>query len=110
MNMLLISVTTRTREIGLRKALGASALVILIQFLAEGIFISLAGGLLGLLIGHVSAVIMRMLPGTHLESATVPGWAVVTSCSLSVGIGVVFGLLPAIQAARLPPAKALRHE
>jgi len=108
MNIMLVSVTERTREIGLRKAVGAHRGDILIQFLAEAIVLSIAGGLIGTALGVGGAqVITPLLGGTEplvtLES-------VVLALTVSLGIGVFFGLYPANRAAGLSPIDALRYE
>ncbi len=107
MNIMLVSVTERTREIGIRKALGATYSNILLQFLIEAIVLGVTGGLLGILLGVASA---------HIIS-TVAGWNTVISPSsillafgVSVAIGLFFGLYPARKAALLDPIEALRHE
>ena len=109
MNIMLVSVTERTREIGIVKALGATPQVILLQFLLEAVLLSLFGGLLGLLLGYGVAVLLgALIPG--LSDAVVPLWAVLLSLSFTTFIGVVFGLMPAVKAARLAPIDALRYE
>lgn len=109
MNIMLVSVTERTREIGIVKALGATPQVILLQFLLEAVLLSLFGGLLGLLLGYGVAVLLgALIPG--LSDAAVPLWAVLLSLSFTTFIGVVFGLMPAVKAARLAPIDALRYE
>ncbi|MFO0618387.1 MAG: ABC transporter permease [Polyangiaceae bacterium] len=107
MNIMLVSVTERTREIGIRMAIGASQGDILFQFLIEAIVLSLLGGLAGLLLG---VVVVTLLSRSLGWAMTVPIDAVVTSFVTSATIGVVFGFLPARRAARLDPIDALRHE
>jgi len=110
MNIMLVSVSERTREIGLRKAVGARPIVILMQFLVESIVLCLMGAAVGWGIGQGLVLIVRIWPGSPLPEASVPAWAVLLSVGFSVFIGVVFGMFPAIKAARLDPIVALRHE
>jgi putative ABC transport system permease protein len=107
-NVMLVSVTERTREIGLRKALGARRRDVLAQFLTEAVVLSALGGLLGIALGYLLCAVARMHP--DLAQVTVPGWAVGVGAGFSIGVGVVFGLLPAFKAAMLQPIDALRHE
>ena len=109
MNIMLVSVTERTREIGIQKALGATRIAILAQFLTEALILALLGGLLGLSLGYgFGALLGVLLPG--IEDVTVPPWAVGVSLGFSGGVGVAFGMLPALRAAELRPVDALRHE
>lgn len=109
MNIMLVSVTERTREIGIVKALGATPQFILLQFLVEALVLSLFGGLIGLMIGAgIGGFIGILLPS--VSEALVPMWAVVLSIGFTTLIGVVFGLAPAIKASRLNPIDALRYE
>ena len=110
MNIMLVSVSERTREIGLRKAVGARPGVVLIQFLIEAIVLCLVGGLLGLLIGQGMTMAIRQVPGGSMEKAAIPVWAIVLSFGFSAAVGVIFGMFPAVKAARLDPIVALRHE
>jgi putative ABC transport system permease protein len=110
MNIMLVSVSERTREIGLRKAVGAQPAVILLQFLVEAIVLCLVGAAIGLALGQGIVLALRFIPDSPLEGATTPGWAVVLSVGFSVVIALVFGMFPAIKAARLDPIEALRHE
>lgn len=110
MNIMLVSVSERTREIGLRKALGAQPLVVLIQFLVEAVMLCLVGGLIGLGMGLGAVGALRYLPSMQIETASVPAWAITLALGFSAAVGVVFGMLPAIKAARLNPIDALRHE
>jgi ABC-type antimicrobial peptide transport system permease subunit len=107
MNIMLVSVTERTREIGLRMAVGARPQDILRQFLLEALLLSVAGGLLGILCGRGTAVLMNGVFGWPIEFS-VP--AVVASITVSAGIGIVFGYYPAWKASRLNPIDALRYE
>lgn len=109
MNIMLVSVTERTKEIGIVKALGATPQFILLQFLVEAIVLSLFGGLIGLILGYGFAALMSlMMPG--MPDALVPLWAVVLAIGFTSVIGIVFGLAPAIKASRLNPIDALRFE
>ena len=104
-NIMLVSVTERTKEIGLRKALGAKRKDILSQFLIESIMISITGGLVGIILGMIVSFIIAML-----LVSTVTLWSVVLAFGFSVLIGVVFGMAPAIRASKLNPIDALRYE
>jgi putative ABC transport system permease protein len=109
MNIMLVSVKERTREIGICKALGARSRDILLQFLIEAVTLSLLGGLVGLVIGYAfGAGIAGMIP--DFPPAVVPWWAALLAVLFSGGVGVVFGVVPASQAARLDPIDALRYE
>jgi putative ABC transport system permease protein len=109
MNIMLVSVKERTREIGICKAIGARSRDILMQFLIEAVTLSLLGGLLGLVIGYgLGFAIAKMIP--DFPPAFVPWWAVMLSVLFSGTVGVVFGVVPASQAARLDPITALRYE
>ena len=105
MNVMLVSVSERTREVGLLKAVGAGRGQILLAFLAEAILISSAGGLLGLLLGWVAT---RVLVAVYPDlPASPPVWAVLAALALSVAVGALFGVLPARRATRLDPVAAL---
>lgn len=107
MNIMLVSVTERTREIGIRKSLGAKAGDIKTQFVIEAATVSGAGGLIGIVVGSILAVAFgRLLDLTAIPSAG----AILLSFGISVGIGIIFGFLPAKNAANLNPIDALRHE
>jgi len=110
MNIMLVAVSERTREIGLRKAVGATPVAILAQFLLEAVTLCLLGGLIGLLFGQGLAFVISSIPNAGLEEAKIPGWAVAMSFGFSAAVGVLFGMFPAIKAARLDPIEALRHE
>ncbi len=110
MNIMLVSVTERTREIGLRKSLGARRKDIMLQFLVEAVALALVGGALGLALGYgIGAVVSNMLPG-EWPPAHVPLWAAVLAFGFCGLVGVVFGIYPASRAARLDPIEALRFE
>ena len=109
MNIMLVSVTERTREIGIQKALGATRRYILVQFLVEALGLALLGGVFGLALGYgFGALVAAFIPG--LGGLHLPMWAVVVAVGFSAGVGVAFGLLPAMRAARLHPVEALRYE
>ncbi|MGP1345865.1 MAG: ABC transporter permease [Phycisphaerales bacterium] len=110
MNIMLVSVSERTREIGLRKALGANPLVVLTQFLVEAIMLCVMGGVVGLILGQATTLGLRAIPDFPFSQAEIPAWAIALAFGFSAGVGVVFGMYPAIKAARLDPIVALRHE
>jgi putative ABC transport system permease protein len=105
--IMMISVTERTREIGVRKALGATRTIILWQFLVEAVTLTAAGAAIGLAIGWTVSLIVRQM--TPIQ-ASVPPLAVVAALATSAITGIVFGMLPALRASRLDPVAALRHE
>ncbi|HEY3426739.1 MAG TPA: ABC transporter permease [Negativicutes bacterium] len=107
MNIMLVSVTERTREIGIRKALGATSNNILLQFLIEAIVISVTGGLLGILLGVVGARVVSLVAGWDTVISSI---AIIAAFSVSVMIGLFFGIYPARKAALLDPIDALRYE
>lgn len=107
MNIMMVSVTERTREIGIRKALGATFKDIMLQFLIEAVIIGVVGGVLGILFGVGSALLVSKVSTFTTYITALP---IVISFSFSVGIGLFFGLYPARKAARLDPIEALRYE
>jgi len=110
MNIMLVSVTERTREIGLRKAVGARRQDILVQFLIEAVTLSLLGGAVGLLAGWgLGAAVASVLPG-DFPPARVPLWAAGLAFGFSAMVGIFFGIYPAGKASRLDPIDALRYE
>ena len=107
MNIMLVSVTERTREIGIRKALGAKRGVIMQQFVIEAAMTSSIGGVIGIVLGSVASVLIGKAMGIDSPPTFI---AIVISFSVSVGIGLFFGYMPASRAAKLNPIDALRSE
>lgn len=105
MNIMLVSVTERTKEIGLRKALGATSADIKRQFMIEAVLISASGGIIGLILGWVSTLVIK-----NLIQARVPFWAIPLALGFSIIVGVVFGTYPAVKASQKDPIEALRYE
>jgi len=108
MNIMLVSVTERTKEIGVRKALGARRKDIVRQFLFEAMTLTFLGGILGVVLAvGISRIIMLLVPALP---ASIPTWAVVSGLTVSVGVGLLFGVWPARKASRLDPIECLRYE
>jgi putative ABC transport system permease protein len=108
MNIMLVAVTERTREIGIRKAIGAHRSDIVVQFLTEAVMLTFLGGLIGMVLGWVtSRAVGLVFPNLP---TTVPLWAALAGVGVSVGVGLFFGIWPASRAARLDPVVALRYE
>lgn len=107
MNIMLVSVTERTKEIGIRKAIGATQKNILLQFLIEAIVLTGIGGIIGLIFGQITSVLINTFSPLP---AYVPAWAIFVGVGVSAAVGIVFGLYPAWKAARLDPIEALSFE
>jgi putative ABC transport system permease protein len=106
MNIMLVAVTERTKEIGIRKSLGAKQVDILRQFLFEAGMLSAIGGIIGL----VLALIMGIIITAYVFPTRIPWWAAVVAIGVSAGVGILAGLFPAWKAARLDPIEALRAD
>ncbi len=107
MNIMLVSVTERTREIGVRKAIGARSKDIIWQFLVEAMTLTGAGGVIGILAGSGIVMLVPVISGMQ---AVISPTAMLIGFTVSVGIGLLFGVWPATKAARLNPVEALRYE
>ena len=107
MNIMLATVRSRIREIGIRKAIGATSREIKLQFLTEAVFISLSGGIVGVIIGLALPISVRLFTAYTLP---VSPWSVVIALLTSTIVGVIFGTLPANRAARMDPVESLKYE
>ncbi len=105
MNIMFVSVKERTKEIGVRKALGATSKMILTQFLMESITICIIGGGTGLILAYGASIFVQ-----NFFPSTLPIWLALISIVTSIAVGVLSGLVPSYQAARMDPIEALRHE
>ena len=108
MNVMLVSVTERTREIGLRKSVGARRRDILLQFLTEAVVLSTVGGVIGIVLGYAVGYVATLHP--RMVEVQVPLWSVALALGFSAGVGIFFGIVPAFKAAIVHPIDALRHE
>jgi putative ABC transport system permease protein len=107
MNIMLVSVTERTREIGIRKAVGAKKKNILWQFLIEAVTLSLVGGSIGIVLGSIMA---KVVAAFSPLPAAIEIWSVITGLVIATSVGLFFGIFPAVKAAKLDPIVCLRHE
>jgi putative ABC transport system permease protein len=112
MNIMLVTVKERTREIGLRKAIGASSLDIQSQFLLEAIILAGGGGLIGILVGVSISSLISLILSMSFEwwQGGTPFWVVFLSFAVTTAIGIIFGFYPAYKASKLDPIEALRDE
>jgi putative ABC transport system permease protein len=107
MNIMLATVTSRIREIGIRKAIGATNRAIRFQFLAEAVLISLGGGFVGIVVGIALPVSVRLLTDYRIP---ITGWSVIIAIVVSSIVGIIFGTVPATRASQLDPVESLRYE
>lgn len=108
MNILLVTVSERTKEIGIRKAIGAKSRDIIEQFLTESVMLTVFGGIIGIILSYGIIALVNMFAPTL--SATITGSQIMLALSFSVGIGLFFGIFPAYKAAKMKPIDALRSE
>ena len=108
MNVMFVSVSERTREIGLRKSVGGRRRDIMLQFLTEAVVLSTTGGAIGVVLGYMISYIASLHP--KMVPVNVPLWSVALALGFSAGSGILFGIIPAFKAAILHPIDALRHE
>ena len=107
MNIMLVSVTERTREIGIRKAVGAKKKNILWQFLVEAVTLSMVGGVIGIMLG---GIIAKLVEAASPLPAAIEPWSVITGLIIATSVGLFFGIFPAMKAAKLDPIACLRYE
>jgi ABC-type antimicrobial peptide transport system permease subunit len=107
MNIMLVSVSERTKEIGLRKAIGATSRAVLLQFLIEAVIVSVVGGLIGIVAGTGASLLLSKLSGWAVY---ISPFSVALAFGFSAGVGIVFGFWPARKASQLSPIDALRYE
>jgi putative ABC transport system permease protein len=107
MNIMMVSVTERTREIGIRRAIGAKKRDVLLQFLVEAVTLSLAGGTVGIILGFVTSLIVTQI---FEWPASIPAWSIALAFGIAGMVGIFFGFYPARRASRLSPIDALRYE
>jgi len=107
MNIMLVSVSERTKEIGLRKAIGATSRAVLLQFLIEAVIVSVVGGVIGILSGAGASLLLSKLSGWAVY---ISPFSVALAFGFSAGVGIVFGFWPARKASQLSPIEALRYE
>jgi len=111
MNIMLVIVAERTREIGLRKALGATKRNILTQFIIESVILCIFGGIFGIILGYFSSHIAMNIAQNYINfDLSIPLWSIIVSLAFTSGVGLFFGIYPAAKAAKLDPIEALNYE